>query len=176
MLASCQKIARPPKPGAIMLQCYTFGPRWAAGLRAAWAAASPLPTLLVPLHRQLCAAFLLLCFVRVSLPEAWVLALHAHAHTTAEPARQLWPRQGQGPGEWPAPALPRRVVLRRGFPAGGAAGGARVPALGHGGGAHALRGVGMGRSRGGTALPAGAPSGVAPPHHLARALGPLPLT
>ncbi|AMJ67377.1 hypothetical protein AXW84_19585 [Hymenobacter sp. PAMC 26628] len=26
--------------------------------------------------------------MRVLLPEAWVLALHAHAHTTAEPARR----------------------------------------------------------------------------------------
>ncbi|WP_162550119.1 hypothetical protein [Hymenobacter nivis] len=42
----------------------------------------------MPLRRQLCAAFLLLCFVRVLPPEAWVLALHAHAHTTAEPARR----------------------------------------------------------------------------------------
>ncbi|WP_125916998.1 hypothetical protein [Hymenobacter coccineus] len=40
------------------------------------------------MRRQLCAAFLLLCFVRVLLPEAWVLALHAHVHTTAEPARR----------------------------------------------------------------------------------------
>lgn len=32
------------------------------------------------------ALLLLLCFTRTLLPEAWVLALHAHAHTTFEPA------------------------------------------------------------------------------------------
>ncbi|WP_140467884.1 hypothetical protein [Hymenobacter nivis] len=49
------------------------------------------------MRRQFCAAFLLLCFVRVLLPEAWVLALHAHAHTTAEPARRahLGPAKGK---------------------------------------------------------------------------------
>jgi len=30
------------------------------------------------------ALLLLLCLVRTLLPEAWVLALHAHAHTTVE--------------------------------------------------------------------------------------------
>lgn len=29
---------------------------------------------------------LLLCFVRVLLPEAWVLGLHPHEHTTEEPS------------------------------------------------------------------------------------------
>ena len=32
------------------------------------------------------ALLLLLCLVRTLLPEAWVLALHAHEHTTEEPA------------------------------------------------------------------------------------------
>ena len=32
------------------------------------------------------ALFLLLCLTRTLLPEAWVLTLHAHAHTTVEPA------------------------------------------------------------------------------------------
>ncbi len=39
-------------------------------------------------RRQLLAAFLLLCFVRVLLPEAWVLAIHPHRHTTTEPAQR----------------------------------------------------------------------------------------
>lgn len=57
----------------------------------------PLSALPVPLRRQLCVAFLMLCFVRVLLPEAWVLALHAHAHTTAEPALRahLSPAKGK---------------------------------------------------------------------------------
>lgn len=33
------------------------------------------------------ALFLLLCLTRTLLPEAWVLAMHAHAHTTDEPAQ-----------------------------------------------------------------------------------------
>ena len=33
------------------------------------------------------AWLLLLCLVRTLLPEAWVLALHRHEHTTAEPAQ-----------------------------------------------------------------------------------------
>ena len=33
------------------------------------------------------ALLLLLCLVRTMLPEAWVLALHPHAHTTEEPAQ-----------------------------------------------------------------------------------------
>ena len=32
------------------------------------------------------ALLLLLCLVRTVLPEAWILALHPHTHTTAEPA------------------------------------------------------------------------------------------
>ena len=32
------------------------------------------------------ALLLLLCLTRTLLPEAWILALHTHAHTTAEPA------------------------------------------------------------------------------------------
>jgi len=44
--------------------------------------------LTVLLRRQILAAFLLLCFVRVLLPEAWVLALHPHQHTTDEPAQR----------------------------------------------------------------------------------------
>ncbi|WP_201977877.1 hypothetical protein [Hymenobacter rubidus] len=32
------------------------------------------------------ALLLLLCLVRTLLPEAWMLALHPHAHTTEEPA------------------------------------------------------------------------------------------
>ena len=38
--------------------------------------------------RPYLAFFLLLCFVRVLLPEAWVLALHPHQHTTDEPAQR----------------------------------------------------------------------------------------
>ena len=33
------------------------------------------------------ALLLLLCLGRTMLPEAWILALHPHAHTTAEPAQ-----------------------------------------------------------------------------------------
>ncbi|MBO2008475.1 hypothetical protein [Hymenobacter negativus] len=33
------------------------------------------------------ALVLLLCLVRTLLPEAWVLALHSHEHTTEEPAQ-----------------------------------------------------------------------------------------
>jgi hypothetical protein len=36
--------------------------------------------------RSQLALVLLLCFMRVLLPEAWVLQLHAHEHTTEEPA------------------------------------------------------------------------------------------
>jgi len=36
--------------------------------------------------RSYFAFFLLLCLTRTLLPEAWVLALHAHEHTTEEPA------------------------------------------------------------------------------------------
>lgn len=38
------------------------------------------------LLRPYLAVFLLLCFMRTLLPEAWVLALHGHQHTTEEPA------------------------------------------------------------------------------------------
>ena len=34
--------------------------------------------------RPLLAVFLLLCLARTLLPEAWVLVLHGHAHTTTE--------------------------------------------------------------------------------------------
>ncbi|OUJ72800.1 hypothetical protein [Hymenobacter crusticola] len=37
--------------------------------------------------RSRLALVLLLCFVRVLLPEAWVLSLHAHQHTTEEPTQ-----------------------------------------------------------------------------------------
>lgn len=37
--------------------------------------------------RILLAWLLLLCLVRTLLPEAWVLALHRHEHTTEEPAQ-----------------------------------------------------------------------------------------
>lgn len=33
------------------------------------------------------ALLLLLCLVRTLLPEAWILALHPHEHTTEEPAQ-----------------------------------------------------------------------------------------
>jgi hypothetical protein len=36
--------------------------------------------------RPYIALLLLLCLVRTLLPEAWVLALHLHEHTTEEPA------------------------------------------------------------------------------------------
>lgn len=35
--------------------------------------------------RSYLAFFLLLCLTRTLLPEAWVLRLHAHEHTTSEP-------------------------------------------------------------------------------------------
>ena len=44
--------------------------------------------LFVLLRRQLFAVFLLLCFVRVLLPEASLLALHPHEHTEDEPTHQ----------------------------------------------------------------------------------------
>jgi hypothetical protein len=37
--------------------------------------------------RSRLALVLLLCFTRVLLPEAWVLSLHHHQHTTEEPAQ-----------------------------------------------------------------------------------------
>ncbi|RYY21238.1 MAG: hypothetical protein EOO36_01285 [Cytophagaceae bacterium] len=39
------------------------------------------------------ALLLLLCLTRTLLPEAWILALHAHAHTTEEPAHPPRKRQ-----------------------------------------------------------------------------------
>jgi hypothetical protein len=35
------------------------------------------------------ALLLLLCLTRTLLPEAWILALHPHAHTEAEPAHAV---------------------------------------------------------------------------------------
>lgn len=37
--------------------------------------------------RSRLAYLLLLCFTRVLLPDAWVLALHSHEHTQEEPAQ-----------------------------------------------------------------------------------------
>lgn len=37
--------------------------------------------------RSQIALLLLLCLTRTLLPEAWILALHAHAHTVVEPAQ-----------------------------------------------------------------------------------------
>ena len=37
-------------------------------------------------RRPFLALLLLACFLRVLAPEAWILALHQHAHTTEEPA------------------------------------------------------------------------------------------
>ncbi|WP_022825305.1 hypothetical protein [Hymenobacter norwichensis] len=37
--------------------------------------------------RSRLALVLLLCFTRVLLPEAWILNLHAHQHTTEEPTQ-----------------------------------------------------------------------------------------
>jgi hypothetical protein len=43
--------------------------------------------------RSRLALVLLLCFVRVLLPDAWVLALHAHEHNTEEPTQSVkWPK------------------------------------------------------------------------------------
>ncbi|MCA8832276.1 hypothetical protein [Hymenobacter pini] len=43
--------------------------------------------------RSRLALVLLLCFVRVLLPDTWVLALHRHAHTTEEPTQATgWPK------------------------------------------------------------------------------------
>ncbi|TGE26355.1 hypothetical protein [Hymenobacter metallicola] len=38
--------------------------------------------------RSRLAILLLLCFTRVLLPDAWVLALHSHQHTTEEAAQK----------------------------------------------------------------------------------------
>jgi hypothetical protein len=43
--------------------------------------------------RPYIALLLLLCLVRTLLPEAWVLALHTHEHTTEEPAFAKHKRQ-----------------------------------------------------------------------------------
>lgn len=43
--------------------------------------------------RSRLALVLLLCFVRVLLPDTWVLALHEHTHTTDELAHtKAWPK------------------------------------------------------------------------------------
>lgn len=42
--------------------------------------------MLRPLLRPYFALLLLLCLLRTLLPEAWVLALHRHAHTTEQAA------------------------------------------------------------------------------------------
>ncbi|QJX47059.1 hypothetical protein HMJ29_08970 [Hymenobacter taeanensis] len=43
--------------------------------------------------RSRLALVLLLCFARVLLPDAWVLALHTHEHTTEEPTQSVkWPK------------------------------------------------------------------------------------
>ena len=41
----------------------------------------------VSVLRSHIALLLLLCLTRTLLPEAWILALHSHAHTTEEPAQ-----------------------------------------------------------------------------------------
>lgn len=44
--------------------------------------------------RSRLALVLLLCFARVLLPDVWVLALHAHEHTTEEPTQaRNWPKE-----------------------------------------------------------------------------------
>jgi len=48
-------------------------------------------------HRSRFALLLLLCFLRTLLPEAWILALHPHGHTTVEVA-------------------PTSAVVRKGYP------------------------------------------------------------
>jgi hypothetical protein len=55
----------------------------------AWSASVKPLSVVTVLHlplRSYLAFFLLLCLTRTLLPEAWVLALHAHEHTTEEPA------------------------------------------------------------------------------------------
>ncbi len=51
----------------------------------------------LPLRSYL-ALFLLLCLTRTLLPEAWVLALHAHEHTTEEPVWRTGPSAHARPG------------------------------------------------------------------------------
>lgn len=41
---------------------------------------------IVQVMRSHIALLLLLCLTRTLLPEAWILGLHAHTHTTTEPA------------------------------------------------------------------------------------------
>ena len=53
--------------------------------------------MLRPLLRPYFALLLLLCLMRTLLPEAWILALHAHEHTTEEPA--FAPRAKRQPGK-----------------------------------------------------------------------------
>ena len=57
-------------------------------LRGRWLLLISLPsaTVLRTVLRPYLALLLLLCLVRTLLPEAWVLALHTHEHTTEEPA------------------------------------------------------------------------------------------
>lgn len=49
------------------------------------------------LLRPYVALLLLLCLTRTLLPQAWILALHAHEHTTDEPA--FTPRAKRQPGK-----------------------------------------------------------------------------
>jgi hypothetical protein len=60
------------------------------GLQAKFSYLWPVPDTLLQMRalRSHLAVLLLLCFVRVLLPDAWVLALHAHEHTAElEPGR-----------------------------------------------------------------------------------------
>ncbi|MBC6611142.1 hypothetical protein H8B15_09420 [Hymenobacter sp. BT507] len=41
--------------------------------------------------RSFIAYFLLICFVRVMVPDTWLLALHAHEHTVHEATRKRAP-------------------------------------------------------------------------------------
>lgn len=60
-------------------------------LRGILSANLPRATVLRPVLRPYFATLLLLCLGRTLLPEAWVLALHAHQHTAEAAAH----RQGQ---------------------------------------------------------------------------------
>lgn len=57
-----------------------------------WISRVPLVNHATSLHvqnlRSRLALVLLLCFTRVLLPEAWVLSLHPHEHTTEEPSQE----------------------------------------------------------------------------------------
>lgn len=55
---------------------------------------SSLPSVFRAALRPYLAVLLLLCLGRTLLPEAWVLAWHAHAHTTHEPAYARRPTAG----------------------------------------------------------------------------------